>query len=76
MEIGSFFSSPKCLSKCDHEKTVISMLNEFNCSFYANGRSAIKDLIDSQNITKVLLPEYVCDSVINSFDIVNLFKEY
>jgi dTDP-4-amino-4,6-dideoxygalactose transaminase len=72
MEIGSFFSSLKSLQKCDHENTVISMLKEFNCSFYANARSGIRDLIDSKNITKVLLPEYICESVINCFDLKNI----
>jgi dTDP-4-amino-4,6-dideoxygalactose transaminase len=72
MEIGSFFSSPNVLSKCDYENTVVAMLNEFNCDYYANGRSAIKNLIESQNIKKVLLPEYVCDSVINCFDLENI----
>ena len=48
------------------------MLNEFNCNYYASGRFAIRDLIDFQNITKVLLPEYVCESIINCFDSVNI----
>lgn len=66
MELGSEFS----LNISDlylKDNTVFSYLKEYNTIYLDSGRSCIKLLSDTFDLGNVLIPEYICDSVIAAF---------
>lgn len=69
MELGSEYS----LSLSDlHtvDDNMFRYLKEYNCIYTDSGRSALKMLV--AGMKRVLLPEYICESVINCFDKENV----
>ncbi len=67
-EIGSFFELDTSPIKDDHDN-IFSYLQEYNSIFFDSGRSAIKYFLKLRNnIGTVLMPSYICESVIKCFD--------
>lgn len=67
MELGSEFDiSFENLRIVDD--TIYTMLKNYNTIYFNTGRNAIKALVNSLNFDYVLLPEYICESVISCFD--------
>lgn len=70
MEIGSEFSLEKVNIKNRKVETIFHWANYYKYSYYSlSGRNSIMFLLDNINIEykKVLMPSYICDSVINAF---------
>ena len=67
MELGSeYHLNLDELSECGDN--VFSYLNEYNCVYTDSGRSAIR-LLSKNMKGRILMPEYICESVINCFDL-------
>lgn len=68
-EIGSeFHLSPTIVNtSTTEEDTIFEYLKNYNISFYDSGRSALRALLGKINVNKVLLPDYICESVRNCF---------
>lgn len=66
-EIGSEFDIDG--TRIDKDAiTVFDLLKDYETIFCDSGRSAIKLLVKEKKIRKVLMPSYICESVVNSFD--------
>lgn len=68
MELGSEFSLDLSeLSIC--KNNIYDYLKEYSCAYFDSGRSALKALLKELNGSggMILLPEYICESVINCF---------
>ena len=66
VELGGAFNI--CLNNLQIEnENLFEYFKEFNVQWYDYGRSAIRNIPIDKN-KKVLLPEYICESVINCFD--------
>lgn len=66
MELGSEFNI--CLEDLEvTQNSIYFKLKNYNTYFLDSGRSAIKLLHKKINMGEVLLPEYICDSVIEAF---------
>ena len=72
-EIGSEFH-------IDLEKSAISLnksnifdyLQEYNTQYFDSGRSALLELLKQIHVKKIALPEYICESVRNCFNDVEV----
>lgn len=67
MELGSEFNLRlEELEETQH--TIYQKLDNYNTCYLDSGRSAIKLLLKELHKGEVLLPEYICDSVIQAFN--------
>lgn len=66
IEIGSDFHSMEIEKKVN--VNIFEYLDEFNTAYYDSGRSALKSLLTYIPSNRVLLPEYICESVRECFD--------
>lgn len=66
-EYGSFFSFSLNI---DYKNILANINNSKNKYFFISGRVAIKYILDNSNYKKILLPNYLCESIISNF------KEY
>lgn len=65
MEIGSNFDLD-LNSLTVVKNNLFNYLKDYNCSYFDSGRSAIKSIVVPKG--KVLLPSFICDSVIDCFN--------
>jgi dTDP-4-amino-4,6-dideoxygalactose transaminase len=66
MELGSEFNLRlEDLHKVDH--SIIDYLQNFHTIYFDSGRSALRMLTETMEYGEVLLPEYICDSVLQCF---------
>ena len=66
MELGSEFSIDVCdISRKDNN--IYEYLDQYNLMLLDSGRSCLKLLSNTLEKGDVLLPEYICESVINAF---------
>lgn len=69
-EIGSEYNitSTEITLNEQSDKNVFSYLSEFNSAFFDSGRSALRSIVDVLRPRRVLLPDYICESVRNCFE--------
>lgn len=67
IEIGSEFEIESRNSSNTVSNTVFDYLKEYNAIYFDSGRSALLHLLNQIDITKIAIPEYMCESVINCF---------
>ncbi|MBU9723458.1 MULTISPECIES: DegT/DnrJ/EryC1/StrS family aminotransferase [Bacillaceae] len=66
MEIGSeFHLRLESLKEADF--SIYHLLKDYNALYLDSGRSALRLILNNINRGEVLVPEYICDSVINCF---------
>lgn len=66
MELGSEFNI-RVEELEESENTIFQRLGNYSALYLDSGRSAIKLILEESPKGEVLLPEYVCDSVIQAF---------
>ena len=71
MEIGSKYN---IFFKQDFFKIEKLPFNQNNTLFFVSGRIAIKYIINQLNIKKCLIPNYICESVLNCFNNYKLYE--
>lgn len=69
IEIGSEFhiNSGAHTSLKNDIDNIFSYLRSYNMIFYDSGRSALRSLLENIDSGRVLLPDYICESVRNCF---------
>lgn len=72
-EIGSeFHIEGLAENRNKHIKNVFGYLQEYNTVYFDSGRSALRAVMNNFNTQKVLLPDYLCESVRNCFSESNV----
>lgn len=66
LEIGSDFHLMKIEKEVN--ENIFEYLDEYNAMYYDSGRSALRALLKYIPSNRILLPEYICESVRDCFD--------
>ncbi len=68
-EIGSeFHIDSENLEMSLNISNIFDYLKEYNTQYFDSGRSALLQLLKQINVKKIALPEYICESVRNCFN--------
>lgn len=70
MELGSEFEF--CIEFKENNDNIFHYLDEFYTLYTASGRSALRVILNKFDFKTVLLPEYICESVVECFHGMNI----
>lgn len=72
MELGSEFDL-KFFDVTKKNDSILSYLKGYNTVFTDSGRSALRILLEYLNLRSVLIPRYICESVVDCFEGVDIY---